>query len=69
MLRAERYYRSAYLEEHCGHPDVASASGERKMRALCPWDRGQWALGISSGPIKKFFTFKVKGFLVCIVSQ
>lgn len=32
-------YRSAYLEEHCGHPEVASASGERKMRALCPWDR------------------------------
>lgn len=39
------------------------------MRALCPWDRGCWPFGISSGPIKKFSTLKVKGFLMFTLSS
>ena len=34
------------------------------MWALCPWDRSCWPFGTSSDPIKKFSTFKVKGFLM-----
>ena len=67
MLRAEQCNslatsgRGTVLVRHL---EVASIRRGRRMRAFCVLGMGATASVISSGPVKKVSTFKVKGFLV-----